>query len=206
MLKYSLILLTTWMGVAFGATDQGGSDIQPDNLFPKVKLETTMGDVIVELDRYKAPLTTNNFLRYVAKGNYDNTLFHRVIEGFVVQGGGYDPEFNKKPSYEKIFNESGNGLKNNLYTIAMAREDDPHTADRQFYFNMNNNSSLDPGRRWGYAVFGLVTEGQETLDAIAAVETEYNIKVNWRDVPIEPVILTKASVLPENVQVTPAVE
>lgn len=189
--------------LTYGATIKDGSEIQPDNLFPKVKLETSMGEIIIEMDRYKAPITVNNFLRYVANTSYDATIFHRVIDGFVVQGGGYDVEFNEKPSFERIFNESGNGLKNGLYTIAMAREDDPHTANRQFYFNMNNNQSLDPGRRWGYAVFGLVIEGQEVLDAISQVETEYNIKTRWRDVPIEAVILNKATVLPETI-ITPA--
>lgn len=207
MFKPSLLILLFFAQFTIAAGIKDGSEIQPDNFFPKVKLETNMGDITVELDRYKAPITVNNFLRYVAHTSYDDTLFHRVIGGFVAQGGGYDVEYKEKPSFGTIFNESGNGLKNNLYTIAMAREDSPHTATRQFFFNMNNNQSLDPGRRWGYAVFGLVTEGQEVLDVISEVETEYNTTANWRDVPIEPVILHKATVLPEVIEpVQPAIE
>jgi peptidyl-prolyl cis-trans isomerase A (cyclophilin A) len=175
-----------------------GSEIQSQNLFPKVKLETSMGDIVIELDRNKAPITANNFLRYVSKYNYDGTIFHRIINDFVVQGGGYDVNMEKKPVLGKIFNESGNGLKNVLYTVAMARERDPHSADRQFYFNMNKNTTLDPGRSgWGYTVFGVVNEGYEVLDAMAAVETDVDEGTGWNDVPIEPVILKKATILPQ---------
>ena len=172
-----------------------GAKIQPDNLFPRVKLETNFGEIIVELDRTKAPISVNNFLRYVAKKSYDDTVFHRIIPGFVVQGGGYDKAFNELPSYPPIINESGNGLKNTTYTIAMARKAEPHTANRQFYFNVFDNTSLDPGRNWGYTVFGEATEGTDILDKMAAVKTHYDIKTGWKDVPVEPVILIKATVL-----------
>ncbi|TDF38166.1 peptidyl-prolyl cis-trans isomerase [Alteromonadaceae bacterium M269] len=175
-----------------------GSEIQPHNLFPRVKLETSMGDIIIELDRNKAPITSNNFLLYASKYNYDGTIFHRIIKDFVVQGGGYDVDMKKKPVLGKIFNESGNGLKNVLYTVAMARERDPHSADRQFYFNMNKNTTLDPGRSgWGYTVFGTVTEGYEVVDAMSAVETDVDENTGWNDVPIEPIILKKATILPQ---------
>ncbi|WP_210401727.1 peptidylprolyl isomerase [Lacimicrobium sp. SS2-24] len=192
---FTILLLMVSVGVA-GKDD--GAKVQPDNLFPKVKLETTMGDIVVELDRIKAPLTTNNFLLYVSKRSYEDTIFHRVINDFVVQGGGYDTQFNTKPTIRTIFNESGNGNKNERYTLAMARENDPHSAGRQFFFNMNDNDSLDPGRKWGYAVFGRVIEGMDVLDKIAAVETHVDPTYGWPDVPVEPVILKKASVLPPN--------
>ena len=170
-------------------------DMIPDNMFPIVQLETSMGVVEVELNRMRAPITSNNFLRYVLEGEYDGTIFHRVMPGFVVQGGGYTKDIEEKTLHGNVFNESGNGLKNNTGSIAMARYDDPHSATRQFYFNMNNNTSLDPGsRNWGYTVFGTVVAGMEVLEAIAAVETGYSEALDAEDVPQVPVILIKASV------------
>ena len=170
-------------------------ELIPDNMFPTVKLETTMGDIEVELNRMRAPINANNFLRYVLEGEYDGTIFHRVMPGFVVQGGGYTKDIEEKTLYENVFNESGNGLKNTTGSIAMARYDDPHTATRQFYFNVNNNSSLDPSsRKWGYTVFGQVVSGMEVLEAIAGVETGYSEALDAEDVPLVPVLLIKASV------------
>ena len=173
-----------------------GSHIQPNNYYPRVKMVTSMGDIIVELDRSRAPITVNNFLRYVDKRSYEDTIFHRIVPEFVVQGGGYDTNFVIKPSFGKIFNESGNGLKNKMYNITMAREKDPHSATRQFFFNMDNNDSLDPGRKWGYTAFGMVVEGYEVLDKIAKVKTDYDATYGWSDVPVEQVILKKVIVLP----------
>ncbi|UUO22707.1 peptidyl-prolyl cis-trans isomerase [Colwellia sp. M166] len=170
--------------------------IDPDNLFPQVKLETSMGIIIVELDRVRAPITVDNFLTYVVTGEYNNTIFHRVVAEFIVQGGGYSQDFVLKKVSEDIINESGNGLKNESGTIAMAKENRPHTANRQFFFNVADNTNLDPGRRWGYAVFGSVIEGQEVIDAMALVKTDYNEEMAWEDVPIEPIMLIKASLLP----------
>jgi len=170
--------------------------IDPDNLFPQVKLETSMGIIIVELDRIRAPLTVDNFLTYVVTGEYNNTIFHRIVSEFIVQGGGYDKNFELKKIDKTIINESGNGLKNELGTIAMAKENRPHTANRQFFFNVADNSSLDPGRKWGYAVFGTIVEGQEVADAMALVTTDYNEEMGWEDVPVEPIMLIKASLLP----------
>lgn len=170
--------------------------IDPDNLFPKVKLETSLGVIIVELDRVKAPITVDNFLTYVVTGEYANTIFHRVESDFVVQGGGYDTDYAVKKNNPDIINESGNGWKNEIGTIAMARESRPHTANRQFFFNIGDNTSLDPGRRWGYAVFGEVVEGQEVLEKMGAVETDYNSELGWENVPVEPLILIKATLLP----------
>jgi peptidyl-prolyl cis-trans isomerase A (cyclophilin A) len=170
--------------------------IDPNNLFPQVKLETSKGTIIVELDRVKAPLTVDNFLTYVVMGEYSNTIFHRVVSDFIVQGGGYDEDFTPKKLLKDIANESGNGLKNEIGTIAMAKENRPHTANRQFFFNMAENKSLDPGRRWGYTVFGTIVEGQEVVDAMNLVKTEYNDAIGWDDVPIEAIILIKATLLP----------
>jgi len=168
----------------------------PENLFPTVRLETTMGDIVVELDRKRAPVTVNNFLRYVVAGRYDNTIFHRVMPGFVVQGGGYTESIEERELYPPIFNESGNGLKNMPMTIAMARYDDPHSATNQFYFNLAANSSLDPNSRsWGYAVFGLVVSGQNVIEAIAGVKTGYHEPLDAEDVPLVPVKILSAHVV-----------
>jgi peptidyl-prolyl cis-trans isomerase A (cyclophilin A) len=167
----------------------------PDNLFPIVELETSMGVIEVELNRMRAPITSNNFLRYVLEGEYDGTIFHRVMPGFVVQGGGYTVDIEEKTLHEDILNESGNGLKNSTGSIAMARYEDPHSATRQFYFNMNNNTSLDPSpKNWGYTVFGTVVSGMEVLEAIADVETGYSEALDAEDVPLTPVLLIKAKV------------
>ena len=155
-----------------------------------------MGIIIVELDRVKAPITVDNFLMYVVKGEYDNTIFHRIVTDFIVQGGGYDIDFTPRELKDDIVNESGNGLKNEIGTIAMAKESRPHTANRQFFFNINDNTNLDPGRRWGYAVFGAIVEGEEVLEAMANVKTDYNEALGWEDVPLEPVMLVKATLLP----------
>jgi len=170
--------------------------IAPDNLYPQVKIETSMGVIVVELDRVRAPITVNNFLNYVVSGEYDNTVFHRVIADFIVQGGGYDPEYTLKKVNKDIVNESGNGLKNDVGTIAMAKESKPHTANRQFFFNVADNTDLNPGRRWGYTVFGSIVEGEEVMEAMAKVKTDYNEELSWEDVPIEPIVLIKASLLP----------
>jgi peptidyl-prolyl cis-trans isomerase A (cyclophilin A) len=170
--------------------------IDPNNLFPLVKLETSKGTIIVELDRVRAPLTVDNFLTYVVKGEYNNTIFHRVVSDFIVQGGGYDQDFTLKKVDKDIINESGNGLKNEIGTIAMAKESRPHTANRQFFFNMADNKSLDPGRHWGYTVFGAIVEGQAVVDAMNLAKTEYSDAMGWDDVPIEPIILIKATLLP----------
>lgn len=193
-LFFSCLVLVSTLTLAKVKDD--GSQIQPDNYYPRVKMVTSMGDIIVELDRSRAPITVNNFLRYVDKRSYEDTIFHRIVPEFVVQGGGYDTNFVEKPSFGKIINESGNGLKNSMYNITMARQDDPHSATRQFFFNMNNNDSLDPGRNWGYTVFGSVVEGYEVLDKMAEVKTGFDPKYGWSDVPVEQVILRKVIVLP----------
>ncbi|WP_371188468.1 peptidylprolyl isomerase [Thalassotalea maritima] len=191
-----LFILISTLFLSFSSFAAKQKIIDPNNLYPQVKLETSMGVIIVELDRVKAPLAVNNFLWYVITKGYDNTVFHRVIEDFVVQGGGYDVNWIPRKEGEPIFNESGNGLKNEVGTIAMARQHDPHSANRQFYFNVGDNTELDPGRSWGYTVFGSVTFGDEVLTKMAAVETDFHEGQGWPDVPKEPIILLKATLLP----------
>jgi peptidyl-prolyl cis-trans isomerase A (cyclophilin A) len=196
LIKTSAILLVVHMFSSLAIAKSTNLAIDPTNIYPKVKLETSMGIIIVELDRVKAPITVDNFLTYVISGEYSNTIFHRVVEDFIVQGGGYDVDFTPKKINDDIFNESGNGLKNEIGTIAMAKENRPHTANRQFFFNINDNTNLDPGRRWGYAVFGSIVEGEEVLEAIAKVKTDYNEGIGWENVPLVPVMLLKATLLP----------
>ncbi|WP_339767833.1 peptidylprolyl isomerase [uncultured Paraglaciecola sp.] len=196
MLRALFISIFLISAPVFAKQKDDGSQIQVDNFYPRVKIETTMGDVTVELDRSRAPVAVNNFLRYVDKRSYEDTIFHRVVADFIVQGGGYDVDFAEKPSFADIINESGNGLKNEMYTIAMARQKDPHSSNRQFFFNMNDNVSLDPGRDWGYTVFGYVVEGNEVLDAISQVETDYDTTWGWADVPVKPVLIKRVVVLP----------
>ena len=194
---FSIILLLVSIPLTCWSADKDcfPPDLIPDNMFPTIKLETSMGDIEVELNRMRAPVNANNFLRYVLEGEYDGTIFHRVMPGFVVQGGGYTKDIEEKTLYENVLNESGNGLQNRTGTIAMARYDDPHSATRQFYFNMNDNTSLDPNsRNWGYTVFGEVTSGMEVLEAIAEVETAYNEDLDAEDVPLEQILLIRASV------------
>ena len=168
-----LFILLTYAPASWSAEpDCFPREMLPDNLFPMVKLETSKGDIVVELNRMRAPASTNNFLRYVLEKEYDGTIFHRVMPGFVVQGGGYTSDIQEKTLHANVCNESGNGLKNVTGSIAMARFDDPHSATRQFYFNMNDNASLDPNSRsWGYTVLGEGYAGMEVLEAIAEGET-----------------------------------
>jgi peptidyl-prolyl cis-trans isomerase B (cyclophilin B) len=162
-----------------------------------VKLHTNHGDITLELDDAKAPETVKNFLEYVSSGFYDGTIFHRVIDGFMIQGGGFEPGMKKKDTRGPIKNEAANGLKNDAYTIAMARTSDPQSATAQFFINVKDNDFLNytspDARGYGYAVFGKVVEGKETVDAIRKVKTGNS--GGFQDVPVEDVIITKAEVL-----------
>lgn len=156
-----------------------------------VKLTTTAGPITLALDKAKAPITVDNFVKYVEAGFYEGTIFHRVINGFMIQGGGFNKEMQEKPTQPPIQNEGGNGLNNEPYTIAMARRQDPNSATAQFYINVNNNVALNAvAPRPGYAVFGKVTSGQETVDKIKAVATGH--KGPYSDVPTTPVVIEKA--------------
>lgn len=162
-----------------------------------VEMETSKGTIVLELNAEKAPKTVENFLKYVDKGHYDGTLFHRVIETFMIQGGGFDADFNKKETLPPVRNEAGNGLSNEPYTVAMARLGDPHSATSQFFISTVDNSRLDRGRYpdgYGYTVFGKVIEGKEVVDEIAKVATRsipnpQNPAALMNDVPVEPVII-----------------
>jgi peptidyl-prolyl cis-trans isomerase B (cyclophilin B) len=160
-----------------------------------VILTTNHGTIKLELDAEKAPKTVENFLAYVRSGHYDGTIFHRVIDGFMVQGGGFEPGMKQKPTNESIENEAKNGLKNAPYTVAMARTAAPHSASAQFFINVKDNSFLDyPGQDgWGYCVFGKVVEGIDVVDKIKAVKTTRTGM--FADVPVEDVVLEKAEVV-----------
>ena len=163
----------------------------------KVKLSTSQGDILIQLEAEKAPLSAENFLQYVRDGHYDGTVFHRVIDGFMIQEGGFEPDLKQKPCREPIQNEAQNGLKNEPYTLAMARTPDPHSATAQFFINVANNdflnfSSPDP-RGFGYAVFGKVVEGTEVVDQIKKVKT--GSKGFHQDVPVEDVVIVKAEIV-----------
>lgn len=160
-----------------------------------VKIHTNHGAFTLQLDAEKAPGTVRNFLDYVQSGFYENTIFHRVIDGFMIQGGGFEPGMKEKLTREPIKNEAANGLSNETYTIAMARTSDPHSATAQFFINVKNNGFLDyPGQDgWGYCVFGKVVEGTEVVDAIRKVPTGF--RAGYQDVPEKDVIITKAEVL-----------
>lgn len=162
-----------------------------------VELTTNFGRITLELDDAKAPKTAENFLAYVRSGHYDNTIFHRVINGFMVQGGGFTPEMSQKPTKAPIQNEADNGLKNTVYTVAMARTNDPHSATAQFFINVSDNDFLNHTSKspsgWGYTVFGKVTDGQDVVDSIKAVKT--GSKGGHQDVPQEAVVIESARVL-----------
>ena len=164
---------------------------------PRVQLKTNLGELLIELNSEKAPLTVENFLRYVEDGFYSDTLFHRVIPGFMVQGGGFSVDFEQKPGQTPINNEAGNGLKNVRGSIAMARTNDPHSASSQFFINLTDNSFLNhsapTSQGWGYAVFGQVVEGIEVVDIIAKQKTAS--RMGHGDVPVEDVIIESMRVL-----------
>jgi len=161
---------------------------------PLVLLETSSGEILLELFPDKAPKTVENFLAYVDSGFYDNTIFHRVIKDFMIQGGGYGPRMDEKPTRDPVENEADNGLKNERGAVAMARTSDPHSASAQFFINLKDNDFLDhqekDARGWGYCVFGRVSEGMESVDAIAKVKT--GSKGSHDDVPTEMALITSA--------------
>lgn len=188
-------LLTALLLLFLGTSHASATAPTNDDPYPIVEMETSMGTIVVELDAIRAPLTVAHFLQLVQTGSYSNTLFHRVIPGFVVQGGGLDPNKQALPEGPMVVNESGNGLTNSAGTIAMARTNDPHSATRQFYFNVGDNPSLNPSaRRWGYTVFGRIVEGEDVLEQISKVPTQFDPQLNWPDVPVEPVILKQVRI------------
>ncbi|MEZ5544396.1 MAG: peptidylprolyl isomerase [Lysobacteraceae bacterium] len=166
---------------------------------PRVALHTNLGDIVIELDSIKAPISSQNFLRYVSEGFYNGTTFHRVIDNFMIQGGGYTVDLQQKPAHEPIQNEAKNGLSNLRGTVAMARTGDPHSAAAQFFINVVDNPRLDyvsdaSGMTWGYAVFGKVVEGLDVVDKIRALPTSGQGPFRT-DVPVTPVVIERAEAL-----------
>ena len=163
----------------------------------RVKLETSEGDIVLSLEDQNAPATVANFLQYVRDGHYDNTVFHRVIDGFMIQGGGFEPGMRQKPTRKPVAHEGANGLRNRRHTVAMARTGDPHSATAQFFINVSDNDFLDfkspGGNGWGYRVFGRVTEGGDVVDRIKGVATGRSGM--HENVPTTDVVLRKAEVV-----------
>ena len=164
---------------------------------PRVNVQTNHGNFVITLDAEKAPKSTQNFLTYVKEGFFNGTVFHRVIDGFMIQGGGFEPGMKQKQTHAPIENEANNGLKNDKYTVAMARTSDPHSATAQFFVNVANNDFLNfsspTPNGWGYAVFGKVTEGTDVIDALRAIKT--GNRGFHQNVPNEDVVIEKAEVI-----------
>ncbi len=179
---------------ATNATQSNGEKMATN---PQVKIETTLGDITLELDAANAPISTENFISYVKDGHYDGTIFHRVIPNFMVQGGGMNPDMSEKKSKASIKNEANNGLKNDKGTVAMARTNDPHSASAQFFINVKDNDFLnfrsEDMQGWGYAVFGKVVAGMDVVDKIEKVQT--GDRDFHQDVPQDDVILNKVTIV-----------
>ena len=194
MTKAKLFLFAAALALGLAFQCPAPAQAQPPVM---VKLETTLGDITIALFPDKAPATVANFLAYVKSGFYDGLIFHRVIPGFMIQGGGLTPDMQEKTKGKPIRNEGNNGLKNEAYTVAMARTDDPDSATSQFFINTVNNDNLNftspTVRGYGYAVFGKVIAGRETVDKIKTVRT--GEKGPYKDVPVTPVVIRKASVV-----------
>ena len=180
-------------GVAYAQEEQ--SEVVSTD--PRVNVVTNAGSFVIELDVDRAPLTVENFLAYAREGHYDGTIFHRVIQGFVAQAGGYTGDFQLKPTERMVVNEAGNGLSNLRGTVGLARTSDPHSGNSQFYINLVDNLDLNPRpTRWGYAVFGTVVEGMEVVDEIGHVPTGANGPFE-RNVPVQNIVIERVEVIGE---------
>jgi len=189
------IILLTCAALLLGSHAAHAQNSAPDPSAPRVRVETTLGNFVIELDTQRAPLTVANFLQYVKAGHYTDTIFHRVIGNFVIQGGGYDPKYVEKTTREGVPNESGNGLSNRRGTVGLARTGEPHSGTAQFYVNLTDNAALDPQpSRWGYAVFGRIVEGMRAVDDIGAVATGSAGQFE-RDAPLQPIIIKRVEIL-----------
>jgi peptidyl-prolyl cis-trans isomerase A (cyclophilin A) len=181
------------------------SAVRADEPLPQVKVTTNMGEFVIEVRTDRAPITAANFLRYVREGFYSNTLIHRAIANFVIQGGGHDATTQKlKPTHDAVFNESGNGLQNKRGAVGLARGEPPHSGNAQFYVDLVDNPDLDPvPTRWGYTVFGRIVSGMDVIDRIA--ETPTGATGPWKsDAPLKPVIIEKVDILAPGGGVAPA--
>jgi len=195
-LMLPLLILAPWLVSAQQAEPTPSNPFEKE--LPTVIVHTSQGDFKIELYEDQAPVTVKNFLEYARKGHYDGTIFHRVIPGFMIQGGGFNPDLERKPTDAPIKNEADNGMLNERGTIAMARTTDPDSATAQFFINVVDNPALDhrgkqSGRIWGYAVFGRVTEGMDVVDEIRFVPTE--ARGPHQDLPVEPVIIERVEIL-----------
>lgn len=160
----------------------------PNASYPELTIQTNLGEVVVELDRGRAPLTVNRFLQHVKSKTYDDNLVHRVVPDYVIQTGAFKTNYSEVKGCGDLFNESGNGLTNDRGTLAMARYEAPHTASTSFFINIKDNANLNPNSKsWGYTVFGYVVSGMDVVDKIAQSKTEFNLKLNTKDVPVEPI-------------------
>jgi len=201
MKKLLPLLLLFLLSACNAGEDKGAAALPaPSADRPRVVMQTSMGEMVIELYPQKAPKTVANFLRYVDEGFYDGTIFHRVIDNFMIQGGGFTPELEKKQAHAPILNEADNRLRNTIGTVAMARTMEPHSATAQFFINVARNSNLDfrekTPRGWGYAVFGRVIRGMDVVRAIKSVKT--TSKGGYRDVPAESVIIHKVTHLDQS--------
>jgi peptidyl-prolyl cis-trans isomerase B (cyclophilin B) len=194
MKKLFVLLFATLFAASLHAAPISQTNKGKSNM---VKLHTNFGVITLQLDAEKAPNTVKNFLEYANSGFYENTIFHRIIDGFMIQGGGFEPGMKQKAVNAPIKNEADNGLSNDAYTVAMARTSDPHSATAQFFINVKNNSFLNysaaNSQGWGYCVFGKVVEGTEVIDAMKKAKT--GNKNGHQDVPVEDVFITKVEVL-----------
>ena len=207
--KFGVILLSVMFALVFGCSKEKVSVLEEDNTTKnaieeteqmdigdkRVKLATSMGDIVIELNEDAAPVTVKNFLRYTEERFYNGTIFHRVMPNFMIQGGGFSADMIQKPTHEPIINEANNGLKNDKGTIAMARTNNPNSATCQFFINHTDNDSLNYGgpNKPGYAVFGKVVEGMDVVDKIASVQTAN--KGRSADVPVEAIVIESAEVV-----------
>ncbi len=177
-------IIGCWFACAFAHAQDTAADA-------RVRVETSLGAFVIQLDPSRAPLSVESFLNHVRSGHYEGTLFHRVVHNFVAQGGGYDEAFTEKPTGPNVPNESGNGLSNRRGTVGLARAGKAHSGNAQFYVNLTDNPMLDPQpSRWGYAVFGQIVEGMQTVDAIGAVATG-EVGPFDRDAPLKPIVIEK---------------
>ena len=190
MLRIIGVALALLVCCQVGAADRAAN--------PQVEMKTSLGTIVLELYPDKAPLTVGNFLQYVKDGHYDGTLFHRVIPGFMIQGGGFGPDFKQKPTRNQVKNEAANGLKNAMGTISMARTSDPHSATAQFFINVADNDMLNfrfPTQEgYGYTVFGKVVKGMDVVERIVKVQTGPGPE-SHRDVPVKPVVIEQARLI-----------
>ena len=196
-MKLSKTLICLFLAPVMTGAQEGAQEIPVDNSDPRVQVVTNLGSFTIELDRERAPFTVDNFLQYVSEGHYEGTVFHRVIQGFLAQAGGYTEDYQLKPVERAVANESGNGLSNMRGTVGLARTNDPHSGNAQFYINLVDNLELNPRpARWGYAVFGTVVEGMQVVDEIGYRPTGAKGSFE-RNVPVNTIVIERIEELTE---------